>query len=376
MLRILFITFALLFGSVAPVHAAEAQPVIQIAILLDTSNSMDGLIDQAKSQLWKVVNEFVAVKRDGRRPLLQVALFEYGNNRLVAGEHFVRKVTALTDDLDKISQELFALKATQLAGSEEYPGAAIAAAVDRLEWSKDGADLKVIYVAGNEAFDQGPVDFRASCKTAITKGIQVNTIYCGSNAEAVAGLWKDAASLADGTFMSIDHNAKVVEIAAPQDKELAELGGKLNGTYVPFGGQATAGAANQKAQDANTAGVSEAAAAQRAVAKGSANYRNGAWCLVDRIYVDGAKLDDIKAEELPENMRKMSLQERKAFLEGKKAERENLRKKIGELNDSRAKYVAEETRKQVDANGKLTLDKAVIESIRKQAEKKDYKFEK
>jgi hypothetical protein len=30
---------------------------VQIALLLDTSNSMDGLIDQAKSQLWKIVNE-------------------------------------------------------------------------------------------------------------------------------------------------------------------------------------------------------------------------------------------------------------------------------------------------------------------------------
>jgi hypothetical protein len=35
---------------------------IMIALLLDTSNSMDGLIDQAKSQLWKIVNEVAAAK--------------------------------------------------------------------------------------------------------------------------------------------------------------------------------------------------------------------------------------------------------------------------------------------------------------------------
>ena len=28
--------------------------LVQMAILLDTSNSMDGLIEQAKSQLWKI----------------------------------------------------------------------------------------------------------------------------------------------------------------------------------------------------------------------------------------------------------------------------------------------------------------------------------
>jgi hypothetical protein len=38
----------------APARAASR---VQIALLLDTSNSMDGLIDQARSQLWRVVNE-------------------------------------------------------------------------------------------------------------------------------------------------------------------------------------------------------------------------------------------------------------------------------------------------------------------------------
>ena len=39
---------------------------IQLALLLDTSGSMDGLIDQAKSQLWKIVNELATSKKDGK----------------------------------------------------------------------------------------------------------------------------------------------------------------------------------------------------------------------------------------------------------------------------------------------------------------------
>ena len=35
----------------------EDSPEIKVALLLDTSNSMDGLIDQAKAQLWQIVNE-------------------------------------------------------------------------------------------------------------------------------------------------------------------------------------------------------------------------------------------------------------------------------------------------------------------------------
>jgi len=39
----------------APKRKRGKAPTVQLALLLDTSNSMDGLIDQAKTQLWKIV---------------------------------------------------------------------------------------------------------------------------------------------------------------------------------------------------------------------------------------------------------------------------------------------------------------------------------
>ena len=60
------------------------KPLVQIAILLDTSGSMEGLIEQAKSQLWKIVNEFAKAKQDGVTPEVQVALYEYGKSSLAA----------------------------------------------------------------------------------------------------------------------------------------------------------------------------------------------------------------------------------------------------------------------------------------------------
>jgi hypothetical protein len=58
----------------APV-ASPARPLVQMAILLDTSNSMDGLIAQAKTELWSIVNEFIFAKRNGMEPEVQVALY-------------------------------------------------------------------------------------------------------------------------------------------------------------------------------------------------------------------------------------------------------------------------------------------------------------
>src|SRR5262245_8603195 len=96
-----------------PLFAAEEKPVkeppvIQLAILLDNSGSMNGLIAQAKTQLWSIVNEFISAKQDGKAPRVQVALYEYGVNDLPAAKGYIRFLSPLTDDLDKLSEQLFA----------------------------------------------------------------------------------------------------------------------------------------------------------------------------------------------------------------------------------------------------------------------------
>ena len=45
---------------------------IKVALLLDTSNSMDGLIDQAKAQLWDIINELSYAKYGGKNPNLSI----------------------------------------------------------------------------------------------------------------------------------------------------------------------------------------------------------------------------------------------------------------------------------------------------------------
>ena len=64
---------------------------IRVALLLDTSNSMDGLIDQAKAQLWEIVNELSYAKCRSKQPNLEIALYEYGNDKLNSKSGYLRK---------------------------------------------------------------------------------------------------------------------------------------------------------------------------------------------------------------------------------------------------------------------------------------------
>jgi len=360
----------------APAAAVPTQnkPLVQIAILLDTSNSMDGLIEQAKTQLWKIVNEFAKAQRGGQRPDIQVALYHYGTPSLGAETGFIKQLVPLTDDLDKVSEELFKLRTS---GGDEYCGAVIKKAAEELKWSDDKGAYKAIFIAGNEPFTQGTVNYSEACKEAVSKGIIVNTIFCGEEQEGIRTNWKDGAALADGSFMSINQNAAVVHIDAPQDKELAELGQKINGTYVRYGTAGAAGAQNQAAQDSNVAGLgggrAPAAAAERAVTKSSTLYRNGSWDLVDGVREKQVQLKDVKDEDLPEEMRKLDAKGRETYVAEKQKEREEIQARIKQLGEEREKFLAEKRKEQ---GGESTLDTAIVRVVRTQAQSNGMTFEK
>lgn len=341
--------------------AAKPVPKIQIALLLDNSGSMSGLINQARTQLWKVVNEFIAAKRDGVTPEVEVALYKYGEKPEL--------MLPLTRDLDKVSQELFAL---QINGGSEFCGATIKDAAEKLAWSTDKDVYRVIFIAGNEPFTQGPVEPKTACKLAAGKGIVVNTIHCGSEAEGIQGGWKDGALLADGSFMIIDQNSAVAHVEAPQDKEIVKLSEELNKTYVRYGAHADEKAMNQAVQDKNAEAAAPAAGVQRAVTKSSGRlYNNSSWDLVDAVKEKKVKLEDVKKEDLPEELKKLSPEELKALVEKQTAERTAIQVKIQTLNREREQYVAAELKKKGETS---SLDTAMIKAIRSQASKQNFSF--
>jgi hypothetical protein len=344
--------------SAGTLEAAISAPRVQIALLLDTSSSMDGLLEQAKRQLWTVVNAFQNARRDGKSAQLEIALYEYGNDGLSAEGGYIRQILPLTTDLDKVSEQLFALKTN---GGSEYCGQVIQKATQQLKWSAEKKDLKVIYIAGNEEFDQGPVNYAKAIGAAKEKGIVVNTIHCGG----VDALWAKGAKLAGGQSFSIDHNQAVAHVAAPQDDEIAKLGVELNKTYLGYGSTGKEAKMRQQAQDMNASG-SMASATSRAVSKSSRLYDNSGWDLVDGVKKGKVKVEALKEEELPEELKGKSVEERKAIVAAQEKKRADIQARIQQLNQERGKYIAEQQKAQTAEAG-VTLDKAILDSVKTQA---------
>lgn len=314
------------------------RPSVDVAILLDTSNSMDGLISQAKTQLWNIVQQFADAKKNGQTPSLRVSVFEYGNSRLPASEGYIRQVVQLTNDMDKVSEALFALTTD---GGDEYCGTVIREAIKRLDWSTEPNAFKTIFIAGNEAFTQGSVDYQESCSKAIQKGIIVNTIHCGDYDTGVQGKWKHGAEMAEGEFLNINQDRKIVHIKSPQDQIIIKLNAELNRTYLWFGAKAKREgyATNQIAQDENARSLGSSFFS-RGATKASGGYVNRGRDLVDTMETDAAILDRIETAQLPEAMQSMSVEERKAHVRKMAAKRAEIKQKIVEASKARAEHVA------------------------------------
>jgi len=175
-------------------------------------------------------------------------------------------VVALTADLDKVSEAMFALRTN---GGDDYGGQVISVATQQLAWSGSNKDVKCIFIAGNEPFSQGTVDFRDACKA-------------------------------------------------------------------------------------------------------SQLYRNTGWDLVDAVQEGKVKIEDLKEDQLPESLKKMSLEERKAQVSKLSDQRKAIQAKIGKLGQLRRVCLAEQERKvQATASAPAaSFERAVTESVKAQVNRK------
>jgi Mg-chelatase subunit ChlD len=353
-------------------------PKVDVVFVLDTTGSMGGLLEGAKRKIWSITNE---IARGKPTPDIRIGLVAYRDK----GEAYVTQETDLTDDLDGIYKVLQKFKAVGGGDGPEHVNAGLKAGIEKMTWSTDKEALRIIFLVGDAPphEDYGDsFDHNSLAKAAIEKDIIINTIRCGADPET-GRVWDEIAKKAEGTFVTIDQGGGVAAIATPFDKELADLGGKLGGTRVAFGEERRrkemAGKDKDAAEALAAAGDDLKADRAGAMSKGAGApagpaEAGGRWGgdLIGAIEDGSKKLADVKVEELPEDMQKMTPEEREKHVAAKIAERQELKKKIEDLDAKRAQYLKDEMAKLGSKDG---FDGAVQKAIHEQAAKKGIKFE-
>ena len=350
--------------------AVVNEHVVELAICLDTSGSMDGLINSARQKLWTIVNDLAKAEPT---PKLRMALLSYGNDGNNSENGWVKVETPFTEDLDTVSQMLFALTTN---GGTELVGRVVQTSLQELDWHPSTSALRMIFVAGNESADQDDkVAARTIYKEAAERGIDVNSIYCvyGDDDSEVMPGWRELARLGNGEFAMIDQNNGTVVIATPYDQSLIKLSAELNETYIPFGAAGEAGCGNQMAQDANAVQLNSTNAASRAATKAGKLYSCASWDLVDASRNGQVDLATVDEKDLPEDMRALTYDQRVAKVNAMQQRRTKLQSQINELDQHRQTLFNKELARQATTNVG-SFDLAIRSAIRTKAEALGFTF--
>lgn len=349
----------------------RAESVIDVVFVLDTTGSMSGLLEGAKQKIWSIANTIATAQP---RPTVRMGLVGYRD----VGDDYVTTLTALTEDLDLVYAELMKFQAGGGGDTPESVNQALHEGVTKQPWSDDQRALKLIYLVGDAPpqmnYEQD-VKYPESCSLAVSRGIIVNTIQCGTMSQTTP-IWQEIARLAEGEYFAIEQDGGVVVVATPFDAELAKLGAELAGTMVGYGSRAEQDASMRK----RSVGREIADAAPMAAQAERANYlisdsgklsAFGQHDLVEAVRSDAVSLESIPTEELPEELRAMTPAERRAHVEALAAKRDTLQAQITEINTKRELYLKQEL---ATRGGKGGFDEKVVESLRSQAGRNGIEF--
>ena len=350
---------------------ATAKPVVEVAFVLDTTGSMRQLIEGAKRKIWSIATAIFECNPDAE---IRMGLVAYRD----IGDDYVTRSFPLTSDIQELYGQLLALKA---AGGGDWPESvneALQVGVTKLDWSYGPKTTRILFLVG----DAPPhMDYEQDKKypevleIARKKGIIVNAVQAG-HARDTEKAWRTIAQLGRGDYIPIPQDGgKVVIIETPYDTEIIELQGRINRTVVPYGTRerqrrveektrqilmAPAASGSDMASYINKRAAAQAAAPEAVTGDGD---------LVADLSAGRAKLDGLKDEELPESLRKLNAEERKAHLERQLAERRTLNERLSGLVKQRDAYVATERRKSEPGKTGDSFDRAVETTLRAQIQR-------
>ena len=171
--------------------------------------------------------------------------------------------------------------------------------------------------------------------------------------------------------MSIEQNRKTVFIATPYDKQISALNDRINETYIYYGKSGASKKEMQSRQDKNAESYGLSNKVNRAVSKSSQAYENSSWDLIDASRNDDKAIVNAKDEDLPKEMKGMSVEKRKEYVKQKAAERAEIQNEIQSLNRKRQEYITTNTPKEEQAS---MLDAAMIKAIKQQAASKNFSW--
>ncbi len=170
---------------------------VDVAILFDTTGSMQSQIDRLKKTLQAIHFQLANLST---QPDVRFGLVAYKDR----GDEYVTQVTPFTGDLEAFQRVIDKLEADGGGDTPEDLQAALDDAFHKLEWRKDGVRLGFIITDAIPHTDYGQsFDYRAAMREGLGRGIKWVTIGAGGLGRDGEVIYRQLAQFTMGEYVFI-----------------------------------------------------------------------------------------------------------------------------------------------------------------------------
>jgi len=352
-----------------PAEASSRYEKVEVAFVLDTTGSMSGLIEGAKQKIWSIANEIIDVEEDSQTKV-SFALIGYRDR----GDAYVTKSYDMTDDIHGIYGNLLQFQAKGGGDRPESVNQALYEAVNDLSWSSDGKTLRMVFLVGDAPphmdYDND-IQYPQTTRMANNRDIIINTIQAGRDSET-SRIWRTIAKLGQGDYVAIPQDGGMQVINSPYDQDIEVLQQRISNSTMGYGNAETRKKFRSKRD--TVLGASSSVASDMAEYRLKAGKSNQVITGVNELiedYEDGKiKLEEIAVDDLPNELKDLSVEKRQAKVETLVAERAQLNKKLKTLVKQRETFVETKRKENEAKTEEDAFDTQIRKSIERQMKSK------
>lgn len=350
-------------------------PPLEIVFILDVSSSTGGILESIQDNFWAINNEIARLK-----PMAdyRIGIVGMGRPSFKPDNNYVAVICDLTDDVDYAAGELFKFRDLRAKGKVNI-GDGIYTAVKDLKWSKDPNAIKLAFLVGNGAVDNG-YSIHKACAQSVANDITIHMLYLQTYVSPrELPVWKELADTCHGTFnlITLQQKSKIVFEKNYDNDLLLEAINMMNSTYIYYGKHGKERAKTRDELDYRASLVDDMTTEARGFFKATDLYqgKNADWDLVDLSMKKSVDYTMINRNYLPPEIQEMSPTELKQYVEEKRYERQEYVTIIKMLTVKREEFLRQKREKMQKYLFGDTFFGVVNRTIINTAQEKGYKFD-